>query len=105
MKSIFKLALFNSLSASIYIVLVGSFLYYAAQMKFGQGQTVFVPIFLLMLLVFSAALTGALIFGQPVLWYLEGKKKEALLLLTYTLGIFFVITIFTFFGMLAFTHS
>lgn len=104
MKSIVKTALFNALSTAIYIVLVGSFLYYAGQMKFGQGQSVFIPIFLLMLLVFSAALTGALIFGQPVLWYLEGKKKDALSLLGYTLGIFFIITLLAFFGMITFIH-
>jgi len=104
MKTIVKTALFNSLSTAIYIALVGSFFYLAQQKKFGDGQTIFIPIFLLMLFVFSAALTGALIFGRPVLWYLEDKKKDALLLLGYTLGIFFIITLLAFFGMVIFIH-
>lgn len=31
--------------------------------------------------------------GKPAQMYVDGKKKEALSLLTYTLGYFFVITI------------
>ena len=50
---------------------------------------------MLMLFVFSAAVTGSLIFGQPVLWYLDGKKKDALTLLTYTLAVFFILTVIT----------
>jgi hypothetical protein len=46
---------------------------------------------MLSLLVFSAALVGSLIFGRPILWYLDNKKKEAVLLLAYTLASFFVI--------------
>lgn len=47
---------------------------------------------ILLLFVFSAALTSMLIFGRPVLWYLDGKKKEAISLLTHTLVIFLIIT-------------
>jgi hypothetical protein len=47
---------------------------------------------MLMLLVFSAALVGVLIFGRPLLWYLEGRKQDSLLLLAGTLAILFVIT-------------
>lgn len=52
----------------------------------GPVDTVLVPI--LMLLVFSASVTGGLIFGRPVLWYLDGKKKETFSLLITTLLIF-----------------
>ncbi len=104
MKTIIKTALFNSLSTAVYVALVGSFFYLAGQKKFGDGHTVFIPIFLLMLLVFSVALTGALIFGRPVLWYLEGKKQDALSLLVYTLGSFFIITLLAFLGMIIFIH-
>lgn len=93
MNSIFKSALFNSVATALYVILVGSFMYYSGEHKLGQSQTVLIPIFILMLLVFSAALTGSLMVGKPVLWYLEGKKKEAIALLAYTLGIFFLITL------------
>jgi hypothetical protein len=49
-----------------------------------------------MLLVFSAALVGALIFGRPVLWYLDGRKHDSLLLLTETLAILFAVTVAVF---------
>jgi len=54
------------------------------------------PIVMLSLFVFSAALTGTLIFGRPILWYLDGKKSEAISLFAYTLAIFLTITIFAF---------
>ena len=77
----------------MYVILVGSFLFYGSELKLGQTKTIFAPIAMLMLLVFSAALTGALIFGRPILWYLEGKRTEALQLLMYTLAILFCITL------------
>ncbi|MBI5045747.1 MAG: hypothetical protein HZC14_01935 [Candidatus Niyogibacteria bacterium] len=48
---------------------------------------------MLSLLVFSAALVGILIFGRPLLWYLDGKKQDAVYLLACTLAIFLAITI------------
>lgn len=96
MKPLIKIALQNAAATALYVVLIGSFLFYTPKI-FGQADhgpvSVLVPIVMLMLLVFSAALCGALIFGRPVFWYLDGKKKDALSLLTATLGIFFVITL------------
>lgn len=66
----------------------------------GQIPTPFIPIFMLMLFVFSAALTGTLFFGKPIMWYIDGKKKEALSLLAYTFGAFFIIGILVFTAML-----
>ena len=92
MKPILRVALLNALSTALYVTVVGSFLFYAAQMRLGQAKTILVPIAMLMLLVFSAALVGVLIFGRPLLWYLEGRKQDSLLLLAGTLAILFVIT-------------
>jgi|SRR3989338_3104892 len=94
MNPITKHALVNALTAAAYVSLVASFMFNASKF-FGHAEpdTVLAPIFLLLLFVFSAALMGSLIFGRPALWYLDGKKKEALLLLTYTLGIFFIILV------------
>ena len=53
---------------------------------------------ILMLFVFSAAISGALIIGKPALLYLEGKKREALELFAFTLGwilVFLVILLIT----------
>ena len=52
-----------------------------------------VPIVMLSLLVFSVAIMGVLIFGRSAMWYLDGRKDEALSLLAHTLAIFFFIII------------
>src|SRR3974390_647789 len=100
MKSILTAALLNALSTALYVTVVGSFLFYAAQMRLGQGRTILVPIAMLMLLVFSAALVVVLIFGRPLLWYLEGRKQDSLLLVAGTLAILFAITVAAFASLL-----
>jgi hypothetical protein len=92
MKPVLRAAFLNALSTALYVTVVGSFLFYAAQVRLGQAKTILVPIAMLMLLVFSAALVGVLIFGRPLLWYLEGRKQDSLLLLVGTLAILFAIT-------------
>lgn len=89
--AVIKNAFINALGAALYVIAVASFMFYAPK-NFGPAQTVLVPIAILLLLVFSAALAGSLIFGRPVLWYLEGNKKGALSLLFTTLAIFFAFT-------------
>ncbi|OGZ02460.1 MAG: hypothetical protein A2946_02720 [Candidatus Liptonbacteria bacterium RIFCSPLOWO2_01_FULL_53_13] len=94
MKPIVKHAVVNSLLATLYIALVSLFLSYAPSV-FGPAQkdTVLVPIVMLSLLVFSVAIMGVLIFGRSAMWYLDGRKDEALSLLAHTLAIFFFIII------------
>jgi len=92
-REIIRQALMNSLITAAYVILVALFIYLASQGLFEQNNTVLIPIAMLMLFVFSAALTGFLIFGKPFMWYLNNKKKEALSLLFYTLGIFLAITV------------
>ena len=45
-----------------------------------------IPIFMLLLFVISAATTGSLVLGKPLLMYIDGQKKEALKLLFCTLA-------------------
>lgn len=92
MKEIKKKAFVNSLLTSLYIVAVGLFLYYGAMMKFGRNSFI-APISLLFMFVFSAALTSYLLLGMPARMYIDGKKKEALSLISYTLGFFFAFTL------------
>ena len=92
-REIIRQALMNSLITAAYVILVALFIYLGSQGLFGQNNTILIPIAMLMLFVFSAALTGFLIFGKPVMWYLSNNKKEALSLLFYTLGIFLAITV------------
>jgi len=45
-----------------------------------------IPVFMLMLFVVSATITGSLVLGKPLLMYIDGQKKEALKLLFCTLA-------------------
>jgi hypothetical protein len=94
MKSpILKNAVLNASLAALYIVAISFFMFYGEIFMGKLGDTVLAPIFMLCLLVFSVAMMGLLIFGRPVMWYMDGKKKEAVSLLLGTLGAFFVFII------------
>lgn len=58
------------------------------------------PVAFLSTFVFLAALMGVLIFGKPILWYLDGRKKEAVQLVFYTLGSLLVILVLVFLALL-----
>jgi len=92
---IFKRAAVNALAAFVYVTLVGLFMSHASRLL-GEKDTAFTPVAVLMLLVFSAALMGILIFGQPVLWYVDGKKADALYLLGYTMASLLALTLVAF---------
>lgn len=96
-RTIITNALANSLWTSLYIILVATFLN-NAQTIFGKEEPhgALVPMAMLTLLVFSAAVCGSLVFGRPVLWYMDGKKKEALRLFIYTLAFLFVVLVILF---------
>ena len=89
-KDILKYAFINSLLTAFYIGLVASLLFYGKNLP-EEPDTIFVPMMMLMLFVFSAAVTSTLVLGRPILWYLDGKKEDAISLLLYTLLIFFVV--------------
>lgn len=96
-KKIVHRALFHTLLTAAYVILIASFLFYVPKyLQSNEPDTVLVPVIMLSLLVFSVALTGSLLFGLPVLWYLEGRKKDSLALLSYTLGFFFIFTVLAF---------
>mgnify|MGYP001601947052 FL=1 len=96
MKDVVKYASINSLGTAFYITVLVSLGYFLGP-SFDNTKSVMIPIAMLLLFVFSAAFTGSLVFGRPVIWYLDGKKREALSLLVYILGILLVITIIVFF--------
>jgi len=96
MKEITRYALIDSLGTAVYVILVASLIYSLGHSGFEAGNALIVPIFMLLLFIFSAAFTGLLVFGRPVMWYLDGNKKEAMSLLFYTLGILLVTTVIAF---------
>jgi hypothetical protein len=96
---IFRKAAANAVLALAYVTTVGLFITYASRL-FGQKDTALTPVAVLMLLVFSAALMAILVFGQPLMWYIDGKKKQALALLAYTMVSLFGLLVLTFAALL-----
>lgn len=92
---IVKYSIMGAGGAALYVSAIASFMFYAPKFlkSLPTEDTVLMPIIMLMLLVFSVALMGVLIFGRPVVWYLDGKRKEAIHLLGYTLLVFFIVIV------------
>ena len=95
----FKFAVRNAGLAYAYVAAVGTFMSNASKL-FGEKDTWLTGVAVLTLLVFSAALMGILVFGQPVMWYIDGQKRPALQLLGYTMAMLFGLLVLTFAAML-----
>ncbi|HRY52872.1 MAG TPA: hypothetical protein P5089_03480 [Candidatus Portnoybacteria bacterium] len=78
-------SLLNSLGVFIYIVAIALF-FSNANKLFGAEDNFLMPILMLLLLVLSATITGALVLGKPIMLYLENQKEAAVKLLAYTIG-------------------
>lgn len=104
MNRVFKTALINASFTALYIVAVGTFMYYGSLIKIGRASAFLAPIAMLLLFVSSAAITGYLIFGKPAILYVDGRKKEAIQLITYTLTCLFFFTLIVLGVLVSFGH-
>ena len=67
-----------ALGTVAYIALVSGFMT-QAEKYFGNTEDGFLaPVIFLTLFVVSAAVTSSLVFGKPVMLYLDGAKKDAI---------------------------
>lgn len=101
MTKIIKRAFVDALGTAAYIVLVVSFIF-SLQIFSLQKDNIIIPMAMLLLFVCSAAITGFLVFGKPVMLYIDGKKKEAISLLGCTIGILVLITLTSFMLLIAY---
>ena len=76
----------HALLAFGYIFCIALFFNLGLEKMFKQVPEFFAPVIMLLLLVLSASIMGILIFGKPVMLYLDNQKKDALTMLFYTLG-------------------
>ncbi len=76
----------HALLAFAYIFSIALFLNLVPEQMFKKAPEFFAPIIMLLLFVVSAAVMAILVFGRPVMLYLDNKKKEALTMLFYTVG-------------------
>ncbi len=87
-----KISLKNAAFTIIYVFLV-ALLIWKANDIFGKMENFLGPFTFLLLFTLSAAIVGSLIIGKPIFLYLDGQKKEAVMLLLYTIAWLFVATI------------
>ncbi len=82
----------NAICAALYIFLVVSVITFVTQPLRNKPDTFFAPITALFVLTLSVAVMAYLFFYQPLLLFIEGKKKEAVDLFAKTVGIFAIFT-------------
>ncbi len=85
-------ALGNAIAAALYVVLVATILANGGELFGTRHDPTFAAVGILMLFVLSAAVMGILMFGRPLMWYLDGKKREAVSLAISTVAFFAMIT-------------
>lgn len=96
-KKIIQQAFLFALGEAAYITLV-ALLMTGVEKLFGNkpDPAVIAPVAFLLLFVISAAISGALILGKPLMLYLDGKKKEAVQFFGFTLAWLFAFLIVAF---------
>ncbi|HLA38956.1 MAG TPA: hypothetical protein VJ417_03120 [Candidatus Glassbacteria bacterium] len=93
----FLKSLVNAAGAFLYTAAVAWLLFHGQQI-FGKPVNFLLPLFLLLLFVISASITGLLVLGKPIHLYMNNLKKEAFILLFSTLAwlILFAILVVSF---------
>ena len=75
----------NALGVFIYVLAVAWTLFNVKEL-FGEPPGLFIPVFMLLLFIISATITGLLVLGKPIVLYLNNHKKAALTLLLATVA-------------------
>lgn len=94
-KTIIKYAFLHALGAAGYIALIAAFIT-SANKFLGQANNLLGIMAFLLTVVISVAVMGLVIFGRPGMWYLNGSKKEAVVLAFYTIGFLVLIALIVF---------
>ncbi len=92
-------ALVQSAGIFLYTAGVACFLFNGDKL-FGKAENFWMPLVMLLLFVFSAAVVGLLFFGRAIHMYLSGLKKEAFKLVFYNLFFLFLIILIVFIALL-----
>jgi len=95
-KNILKQSLSFSGLAVLYVAAVATVMQNAEKIFGPDDKSPLIPIGMLLLLVVSAATMGMLIFGKPIMLYLDGKKREAVTMVGYTIGSLAIFTVLVF---------
>jgi|WetSurMetagenome_2_1015567.scaffolds.fasta_scaffold356998_1 hypothetical protein len=77
-------SILNSLGVLAYVSLVVLFMSNAEKI-FGKSDSALTGVIVLLVFILSALITGSLVLGRPIIYYLEGQKIEGVKLLVYTM--------------------
>ncbi|HVT00737.1 MAG TPA: hypothetical protein VHE53_00710 [Patescibacteria group bacterium] len=86
-----KNPILNGIAALAYISIIASTMFYAPHID--NKPSVFMPIIVLSLFTFSAAIMAYIFFFNPFQMYFNGKKKAAIELAFKSLATFGILTI------------
>lgn len=75
----------NTLGAALYIFAVSQVMR-NGDVIFGSEENIFMPFAFLLLFCLSAAIVGGLVLGYPVYLFFDGKKKESVTAVIYSVG-------------------
>jgi hypothetical protein len=81
---IHKFAISHAVGAATYIALVAAFMSNIGKFL-GEVEGYLAAMMFLLFFVISAASMGILVFGRPVIWFLDGKKLEGIYLVIATI--------------------
>ncbi len=93
-------ALRNGAIAGIYIVVPASLFYSGQDVLKTRNGPLAVTAYLF-LVVLSTAFIGVAVFGKAAMWYVDGRKSDAVSLALYTVGFLSLITAATFLVLLS----
>lgn len=83
---------YNAGLGLLYIALVVSLLNFGSKWAQSQPDNMLMPIGMLSLFVLSASVMGYLFLSQPIILFLDNKRKEAISLFIRTIAVFAGIT-------------
>jgi hypothetical protein len=89
--ALLRRAFVHAAIASIYIVAV-AFVFYASQDLLEARDGPLAVASYLFLAVLSVAVLGVVVFGKPAMWYVDGRRSEAVSLAFYTVALLSLIT-------------
>lgn len=84
MNKLIQRSLLNAVGTIAYVGIVATIMQ-AGEKIFGEANKITGPIAFLTLFVLSAAVTGGLVLGKPLLMYMDNQKTDAVKLFIYTL--------------------
>lgn len=88
-----KIPIINAFCASGYIILVVSLMNFIMQTQKDKPDTIAAPIIVLSVLTLSVAVMAYLFFYQPIMLFIEGKKKLSVDYFLQTVAVFSILTV------------